>query len=187
MASSQTPISVIMKINYYKSWSLAIVALLATVVFSKSDTYSKPYKAGDLAGVWVGFDNYRLNYYRLQLREDGTGFCSMVYVDEPAILYRVNSWKIEGELLAFVLTPLDTGAPEVEMKSTKLGLTPPVLTLEVRGKKLGWVREVSLMSEKEYLEKDHIAKRRIEEFLASKKAPAGEPSVSTNKVVSPKK
>src|SRR5213594_1303762 len=75
------------------------VLLLACAMAGVSAPGTKPARPAspaELVGDWFGFDSDMLVFCRLELRQQGGGLYSITYVDEPALLYVIEEWSLNG-------------------------------------------------------------------------------------------
>jgi hypothetical protein len=83
---------------------LALLLVLAPATQSGAGTGKKavPPTQKELVGVWIRFDSDDLTFTRLDLRDDGTGYCARVSPsdtilhDQGAHLYRITKWTLTG-------------------------------------------------------------------------------------------
>src|SRR4051812_4512755 len=86
---------------------------LLIFIVNQSGWASKPVPPPDrdaLLGAWIGYDQDRLIFCRLELYKDGTGAASTCYLDDPAQLYLVTRWTLDGFKLEVNLTAVDKDA-----------------------------------------------------------------------------
>jgi hypothetical protein len=109
-----------------------------------------PPKPEALAGVWIGFDSDELEFTRLDLRPDFTGYCARVSPADTTLHeygvdgYRVTRWTIEGWRFIISLTPAATNAEPIYLRG-HCYLTS--LDLEVGGVNGQWKRKMVLYRE----------------------------------------
>jgi hypothetical protein len=130
----------------------------------RADKPVPPPDPKSLVGAWFGLDQNRLIFCRLELNPDGKGFCSTTYVNNPARLYVVEKWSLDGFNLNTDLTPADKDAEPIQLKG---GGGPPELVLEIGG--IGektWKRQLRLFKEQDFLAKNERVKKRIEKYKA---------------------
>jgi len=90
--------------------------LLLAAVSSAASKRAKPPEPADLIGVWIGFTEDELGFYRLDLRPDFTGYCAFVAPPDTILhvqgvrTYRVKSWRLNGWALETDLVPLGAKA-----------------------------------------------------------------------------
>ncbi len=102
-----------------------------------TDKAATPPTAKELVGVWIGFDSDELNFTRLDLRADSTGFCARVSPadtilhDQGVHIYRVTKWSVNGWNIEIHMTPVSnaTGVGHVKGRmgyaSLKLTISGP--------------------------------------------------------------
>jgi hypothetical protein len=102
-----------------------------------------PVKLEQLACVWVGGElGDSLQYYRLELRTDGTGLLTVQQLpDSPTWAYRVTQTSLKQYTISFALAPVDLEAEPIFLRGTAL---PGRLRLEVGGTTLDWKRKIEL-------------------------------------------
>ena len=109
-----------------------------------------PPKPEDLTGVWIGFDSDELQFTRLDLRPDFTGYCARVSPADTTLHeygvdgYRVTKWTIEGWRFIISLTPATTNAEPIYLRGD---CYLPSLDLEVGGVNGQWKRKLVLYRE----------------------------------------
>src|SRR5437764_254709 len=101
--------------SHAKSYVLvaAVFLRLLTGCVSQSDCVWKatPPKPEDFVGVWIGFEQDELDFVRLDLRRDFTGYCARVSPADTSLhdygveAYRVTHWTLEDWKLVISLTP----------------------------------------------------------------------------------
>jgi hypothetical protein len=110
-----------------------------------------PPKPEDLAGVWIGFEKDELEFVRLDLRPDFTGYCARL---SPADLtdlhdygveaYRVPRWTLEDWKLIISLTPITTNAEPIYLRGDYSGSS---FALEMGGTTNQWKQTLVLYLE----------------------------------------
>lgn len=147
-----------------KNIRILVLGLLFCMIVWQTASASKkvpPPEQKDIIGVWIGFDNDRLQFCRLELNSAGKGFCSTAFVENPARLYAITNWFIFDFNISIDLIPIDDEAEPIYMK----GLAgQDLLVLEIGGKGQKWKRELRLFNEKQFLSKNQRAKERIEKY-----------------------
>jgi hypothetical protein len=127
---------------------------------------ARPPKAADLVGVWIGFTEDELDFYRLDLRQDLTGYCASVSPPDTVLheqgidTYRVNSWRLNGWALDIKLAPLGAKAEAIFLRGRYDGFT---LQLEVGGTDGTWKRNLVLRPESRLATPNRETKKAIEE------------------------
>jgi hypothetical protein len=109
-----------------------------------------PPKAEDLTGVWVGFDESQLAFWRLDLRSDATGVFASVspagsYLHDYGVqAYRVTRWAVDKWTFTVSLLAATTNAEPIYLRG-RCGYTS--LDLEVGGTTNEWNRKMVLYPE----------------------------------------
>jgi hypothetical protein len=125
-----------------------------------------PPKPADLVGVWVGFTEDELGFYRLDLRPDFTGYCASVsppntILHEQGVnTYRVNSWRLSGWALETKLVPVGTKPESIFLRGSYDRFT---LQLKVGGIDGSWKRKLVLRPESSIAIPNRETKQAIEE------------------------
>jgi hypothetical protein len=135
-----------------RTYLLSLIAVVVIASYGGEAAAKKipPPTLSDLVGVWLGGGD--LEYFRLELREDGTGSLAVQYLPrEPAVAYAVTSTKLSGYKVAFSVTPIDADAESIFLRGEG---TSRSLSLQVGGTNGYWDRSL-------LLERDAIVKARI--------------------------
>jgi hypothetical protein len=109
-----------------------------------------PPKPEELAGVWIGFEQDELDFVRLDLRSDFTGYCARVSPDDTTLYdygveaYRVPHWTLEDWKLIISLTPMTTNAEPIYLRGDSSGFS---FDLEMGGMTNQWKRKLVLYRE----------------------------------------
>jgi len=125
----------------------------------------------DIARAWFGIDQDRLTFCRLELNQDGKGLFSTTFVENPARLYVVEKWSLDGFNLTIDLKPVDEKAEPIYLKGLA-GLPELVLEMGGTGDKT-WKRQLRLFNEQDFLSKNERVKARIEKYKAEQNAKLG--------------
>jgi hypothetical protein len=151
-----------MKSTYLRRMLLAaIIGCTLGAAPILEDRRVQPVKAKELAGEWLGYDEDMLSFYRLELSQDGRGSCSTTFLDNPATIYRVERWSLDGYNIDIKLSPASKEAEPIYMKGTTALRR---LSLEVGGLEIKWTRQLSLLNEHEFLRKWNRVKTKMEAF-----------------------
>ena len=120
-----------------------VAVVSAGSILSAGNKRVPPTTLDKLASVWVGTEpGDTLEYYRLELRPDGTGLLTLQELpDRPAWAYRVTQASLKGYAISFTLAAVDTAAEPVSLRGTA---TSGGLSLEVSGTNLDWKRKIEL-------------------------------------------
>ena len=156
-------------------FTAAGVVLIAVLTSCASKRPSYP-TMEIIAGAWIGFNEDDLYYYRLALNTNGTGMCANTFVSDPASLYRVPHWALNGYNIDISLEPIDANAEPIWMKGKTAGGR---LNLEIGGKTLNWKRKLKMYRESDVHEKHDRVKARMQ------KAEQGGPGYPPQGVGSP--
>jgi len=103
-----------------------------------------------LTGVWIGFDESQLYFFRLELRPDSTGYLANVSPAGSSLhaygvqAYRVTYWASDEWRLTINLSPMTTNAEPVYLRG-RGGYT--ALELEIGGTTNRWKRNLILYPE----------------------------------------
>jgi hypothetical protein len=140
--------------------------LLLSFGLSAAPTKARPPKPADVVGVWIGFTEDELDFYRLDLRRDFTGYCASVSPPDTVLheqgvdTYRINSWWLNGWALDIKLVPLGTKAEAIFLRGRYDGFT---LQLEVGGTDGSWKRRLVLRPEPRTAAPNRETKQAIDE------------------------
>ena len=120
--------------------------LLTLFVFSSPASKSvQPPDPDKLVGAWIGFDQNHTYFCRLEPTANRKGFFSTVLVTEPADLYVIENFSLDGFTIAFDLKP-DKQAENIYVK----GLADTQrMFLEMGGIGKKWKREFTLFNDQE--------------------------------------
>jgi hypothetical protein len=123
---------------------LCTILLLVSVAFLFAKSYARPPAREEFIGAWQGYSESHLEFARLELDEDGTGFLAISYLPQsPAVAYRVTNWLQRGFVLDISAMPADPDAEAVTFRDVRYGIES--ISLELLGK--GWDRKMTLFSE----------------------------------------
>ena len=142
-------------IYLYIAAGVALIAVLTSCV-SKRPSYPT---VDNIAHTWIGFNEDDLYYYRLTLNTNGTGICANTFVNDPARLYSVTHWTLNGYNIDISLKPIDANAEPIWMKGKTAGGR---LNLEIGGKTLKWKRKLKMYIESDVHDKYEKVKARME-------------------------
>src|SRR5262245_51438708 len=92
--------------------AVAATSLLGVVLFASQPV--RPPDRSRIVGVWSG-DSTHLDFLRLELDDDGTGFLYIGYNSsrEKARLYRVETWQYADWKVELTTKPIDADAEPV--------------------------------------------------------------------------
>ena len=109
-----------------------------------------PPKPEELAGVWIGFEQDELDFVRLDLRPDFTGYSARVSPADTSLheygveAYRITQWTLEDWKLIINLTPITTNAETIYLRGDYSGFS---FDLEMGGTTNQWKRKLVLYRE----------------------------------------
>jgi hypothetical protein len=109
-----------------------------------------PPKPEELAGVWIGFEQDELDFVRLDLRLDFTGYCARVSPTDTSLheygveAYRVTHWTLEDWKLIISLKPMTTNAEPIYLHGYHSEFS---FDLEMGGTTNHWKRKLVLYRE----------------------------------------
>ena len=141
----------------------ALLSLLALLSANgaAADKYPDPPLREDIVGTWQGFGESQLEFARLELSSDGTGFLAISYLpNEPSLLYRVEIWNIRGHTIEVRVAPIDKSAELVTVSSAQLGVN--ALDITLRG--ATWSRQFVLVNDRASERRATEAKARIRQY-----------------------
>ena len=111
-----------------------------------------PPSLATLAGSWLGGSDGGLEYFRLELRENGAGNLVIQYLPgNPAVAYLITSTSLSGYTVTFSVKPIDADAEPIFLRGEANSYR---LSLEVGGTDGNWDRSL-------LLEHDAVVKERI--------------------------
>jgi hypothetical protein len=151
-----------MKPNRLRATLVLLALLLAPARSSHPENEVPHPEPGEIAGVWVGFDQDFLHFYRVELDKQGKGVCVSSFVDKPPLLYDVRKWTLDGFNISFDLEPIDNEAEPIALKG-QAGRN--VMLLEVGSEVTKWKRKLSLVREEDFITKNQKAKERVRAFV----------------------
>jgi hypothetical protein len=120
----------------------------------------------DLGRVWVGGTaDGELEYFRLDLRPDGSGVFAVQYLpSHRAVAYRVTRTLLQRHEISFDIEPIDTDAEPVSIRGRA---TTTRLTLEVKGVQHDWKRTVLLQWHSAVVDRLRAVTERAEAALSA--------------------
>jgi hypothetical protein len=151
----------------------------------QAKSIARPSAAKELAGVYIGYTEDNLQFYRLELRDDFTGYCATVSAPDTVLhnygvhAYRITSWTTKRWELVLTIEPLKERVFNKEIDNIvyrNLGETaePIYMKGRVRGGKLldlevgevnsDWHQRLQLQSESRLKAPNEETKLRIEEL-----------------------
>ena len=126
----------------------------AIALFANSKALSEfrpaPIEQKDLVGAWAGCTQGCTEFYRLDLKADGSGSLVILEPDLEHSLYSISGWKLQSEQLRMALKP-HAGAETIEVKSLRLGIR--YIEIQIQAPVVGWKRTVTLYNEKDWDER----------------------------------
>jgi hypothetical protein len=134
--------------------SLLLVSV--AVVFARS--LAQPPAREAFIGAWQGYSKSHLEFARLELDDNGTGFLAISYLPQsPAVAYRVTNWVQRGFNLDMTAIPAGPDAEAVTFRDIRYGIES--ISLELRGN--GWDRKMILFSEVKLQKRTSDASERL--------------------------
>ena len=136
-----------------------------------------------VAGVWCGYTGDELDFYRLELKKDGTGWCASIYLPDTSLYssgvhqYRIQKWELDKRMISFVLTPLTANSEPIFLKGRA---SSHLLHLEVGGTSLKWSRDLIMRPESNFTIPNRDTKEAIKKAqqgvapYGAQSAPSGE-------------
>jgi hypothetical protein len=147
-----------------------ILILMISAYSTVADKRVPPPDKTDLIGAWIGFDQDRVIFARIELDTDGTGFFSTTFAkDSPAYLYAVRKWSMDTNELHVSLSPVDKEAEQIYARGVA---SANLIVLEIGGVNARWKSKITLYGEEDYTEKSARVKDRIATY---RMAPAKPP------------
>ena len=134
-----------------------LVGLLAATsgctILSPNCKKPAPPAMDQVAGVWCGYTGDELDFYRLELNKDGTGWCASAYLPDTILysygvhLYRIQKWGLDKRIISFALTPTSTKSEPIYLKGNA---SSHILRLKVGGTSLKWSRDLVMRPESNF-------------------------------------
>lgn len=128
-----------------------LTAIVLVSVASTADAKKAiPPKPEDLIGVWIGFGDDELDFSRLDLRSDFTGYLARVSPSDTILhdygvyAYRVTKWTVDEWNFNISLAAATSNAESIQMRGRYNGFS---LRLEISGTNGLWKRNVILNRE----------------------------------------
>ena len=143
---------------------LIAIAVMSVTVFAR--VIARPPDASKIAGVWSGYSDDQVEFMRLELDANGTGYVCVSYLtDAPARLYRIESWRTSEWNVEIQTRPIDAEAPAITFRKLRYGLS--TLDGEFGGLNAGWKHQIKLYGERDWQSRaiptqERIAKHRKE-------------------------
>lgn len=127
-----------------------------------SQKKAKPPTTERVIGVWLGYTEDELQFFRLDLRTDFTGYCASMYLPDTSLphdvrLYRIDEWELKEQRLTFRVSAVYVGAEAISLKGETTG---HLMNLEVGG--AGWKRKLLLRPEANVTIPFQETKQRVE-------------------------
>jgi hypothetical protein len=121
----------------------------------------------DLAKVWVGEGvKGTLEYFRLELRPDGTGLLTVQYTpDRAAVAYRVVRTTLDRYTVTFDVEPADVGADPLLLKGVAVASE---MQLDVGGVSGEWKREIRLQPYDRLMQRLNAVTNRAEAYTRAR-------------------
>jgi hypothetical protein len=140
--------------------------ILLTAIIALADRPARPPKPAGLVGTWIGFDEDGLEFTRLDLRPDFTGYCARVSPSYSSLhdygvqVYRVTHWTTDGWKFSIDLSTIDAIDTPLFIKGR---IEMEALKLEVSAGTNGWTRKLELQKESWIDEANQETKKKIME------------------------
>jgi hypothetical protein len=153
-----------------RAYLLSMIAVVVMASYGGEVAAKKipPPTLSDLVGVWLGGGG--LEYFRLELRGDGTGSLAVQYLPrEPAVAYAVTSTSLSGYKVAFSVVPIDTDAEPIFLRGEG---TSRSLSLQVGGTDGNWDRSLLLERAVAVKERIHAVEDRASRIATPLRTPA---------------
>lgn len=136
-----------------------------------SQKKASPPTVDRVIGVWLGYTEDELQFYRLDLRPDFTGYCASVYLPDTSLpdgvrLYRIERWELKERQVTFRLSAVDAWAEVITLKGAATG---HLMNLEVGG--VGWRRKLLLRPEANVTTPYRETKERVESAQKPRSSP----------------
>lgn len=124
-----------------------IICLLATII-AISALASRPINLPgkeELVGDWVGYDESYVDFYRLNLRADGTGSIVVLYPDGETIAHDLT-WELMPRKLFIHPSQKEKSAEKAKFSVSGYGFEHIDIRFRPAGQ--GWDSTVALLNEK---------------------------------------
>ena len=127
-------------------------------------TPSAPISESDLLGTWVGYSTGYTEFLRLDLRDGGQGYLTILSYASPgeAQLYKVKKWGLTN--LKIEVLPVSPEEESILVQNVSYRVN--TLWFEFGG--LSWKREAALFREREFASQNKQSKDRIQAYEATK-------------------
>lgn len=137
---------------------IGVASIVVFLAYAAAQSRVRPPNPTSVIGNWIGYDQDRLVFARLELKPDGKGWFCTTFVTNEARLYEVRKWIVRDFDLQIELVPRDKEAEPVYLKGV---VEHPQLSLEIGGVDVKWRRSLTLFSEEDFLVKNQRVKERV--------------------------
>jgi hypothetical protein len=134
--------------------ALGLFCVFVGPVVTKADHPIRFHQAKEMRGVWVGYDEACLYFYRLQLGDRGKGSLVARFAGESTELYNVR-WGLTNDCLRIELSPANERSEEIQLLPSHFDLQRIQLT--VKGAE--WERTAVLYNERDLTGSMKITRR----------------------------
>ena len=143
-----------MKILRIITTAAALLAVTSgCAILSPDHKRASPPAVDQVSGIWCGYTGDELAFYRLELNNDGTGWCASAYLPDTCLnssgthQYRIQKWELDQRRISFVLTPVTASSEPIYLKGIA---SCRLLQLEVGGTSLVWSRSLLMRPESNF-------------------------------------
>jgi len=120
-------------------------ALGCSSISEHSEVLPRSLDENQLRGVWIGYDQDCLLFYRLSLDRNKKGSCTVLYLDELAGIYAVDDWETKAWEMTLVLSVASKDAERIKM--TVLSVDQSEIQIRVSGEERDWEHRLVLHRE----------------------------------------
>ncbi len=145
---------------------LALFLLFIEIPSGNALTLAQPPSKDDLVGAWSGYSESDLEFLRLELDADDTGYLAISYLpDVPVSLYKISKWALTKSKLRLVVSPVGPDAEAIVIKKIDLGYTSMQINFgdAAQSKKIGWQRVAKLHKDDQRNARSQSAQQKIGE------------------------
>src|SRR2546423_1328158 len=139
-----------MKIICSFVWLFAVLLCLVETV-AMADLKPRKLEKKEVVGTWVGYESGGAYFYRLDLRNRGTGSCVVLNFDSSHDNYMIEDWDLDNAQLFIKLSP---SHPDSEPIAFAVNYTDNLrIELTIKGLREKWERKAILYHEKQFLQR----------------------------------